>query len=160
MVLSLEIARRSGVYVLSAAAAAARNASARGAPARGASAYDAPSAAIDVPSVPAFVERVRGFAAHAERFRRMLERHARPFVAVAYEDLYADPQAELARVFEHLRLPRCGVAAAAATTRKIATRNDALRASVRNWREVCDALDAAALRTPVWHASCGNGSTT
>jgi hypothetical protein len=82
----------------------------------------------------------------------MLERHLRPFLSVAYEDLYPEPSEQIGRIFRHLGVPACAVAAGRATTRKIA--GASFRGSVLNWRELCDALDAAGLRTAAWHATC------
>lgn len=131
--LSLEIARRSQVYVLSRAKAMRER------------------PRINISSVPAFVRKVRGFASHAAELAAMLDAHVRPHLPVAYEALYRDPVREAARVFAHLRVPPCEVAASA-TTRKLGA--SSFRESVVNWQELCEALDEAGLRTPVWYASC------
>ena len=164
--LSLEMARRSGVYVLSAAAApaAAAAAAAAAAPATTSSAASASVASrapqlqpppINLSSVAGFVRKAQDLAAHAERVRAMLQRHLRPFLSVAYEDLYPEPSQQIGRIFRHLGVPACAVAAGRATTRKIA--GTSFRGSVLNWRELCDALDAAGLRTAAWHATCVDG---
>ena len=174
--LSLEMARRSGVYVLSAAAAPAAAAPAAAAPAAAAAApasaapattSSAASASvagrapqlqpppINLSSVAGFVRKAQDLAAHAERVRAMLQRHLRPFLSVAYEDLYPEPSQQIGRIFRHLGVPACAVAAGRATTRKIA--GTSFRGSVLNWRELCDALDAAGLRTAAWHATCVDG---
>ena len=163
--LSLEMARRSGVYVLSAAApAAAAAAPAAAAPATTSSAASASVAGrapqlqpppINLSSVAGFVRKAQDLAAHAERVRAMLQRHLRPFLSVAYEDLYPEPSQQIGRIFRHLGVPACAVAAGRATTRKIA--GTSFRGSVLNWRELCDALDAAGLRTAAWHATCVDG---
>ena len=70
---------------------------------------------------------------------------------LAYEDLYRDPQREAAAVFAHLGEARCAVSAQT-TTRKIG--GASFRESVRNWAELCAALDRAGLRTAVWFATC------
>ena len=146
--LSLETARRSGVYVLSAAAPAASSAVAGRAP-------QPQPPPINLTSVAGFVRKAQELAAHAERVRAMLERHLRPFLSVAYEDLYPEPSQQIGRIFRHLGVPACAVAAGRATTRKIA--GASFRGSVLNWRELCAALDAAGLRTAAWHATCVDG---
>ena len=162
--LSLEMARRSGVYVLSAAAAPAAAAPAAAAPTAVAPAASASVAGrapqlqpppINLSSVAGFVRKAQDLAAHAERVRAMLQRHLRPFLSVAYEDLYPEPSQQIGRIFRHLGVPACAVAAGRATTRKIA--GTSFRGSVLNWRELCDALDAAGLRTAAWHATCVDG---
>ena len=143
--LSLETARRSGVYVLSAAVPVVSSSVASRAP-------QLKPPPINLTSVADFVRKAQGLATHAERMRAMLERHLQPFLSVAYEDLYPEPSQQIGRIFRHLGVPACAVAAGRATTSKIA--GASFRESVLNWRELCAALNAAELRTAAWHASC------
>ena len=158
--LSLDIARHSQVFVQrggrhgggggGAATASAANDSSTAAAAAAANA----SAPILLANVSDFVRRVRNFARHATTFRALLDARLRPYVAVSYEALYRDPAGQAARVFAHLGLPGCAVnATAVGTTRKLGA--DSFRQSVANWAELCQALDADGLRTPLWRRSCG-----
>ena len=157
--LSLEIARRSQVFVQrsgrrsssgGAASTAVGTANDSAAAAGGAANASGPVRLADVSD---FVRRVRNFARHVTTFRALLDAQLRPYVAVSYEALYRDPAHEAARVFAHLGLPPCAVnATAAGTTRKLGAAS--FRQSVANWPELCAALDAAGLRTPLWHRSC------
>ena len=156
--LSLEIARRSQVFVQrggkrgGGGAAAAATAAAAANDSAVAAAFNS-SAPIVLANVSDFVRRVRNFAKHATTFRALLDARLTPYVAVSYEALYRDPTREAARVFEHLGLPRCAVnATAMGTTRKLGA--SSFRQSVANWAELCAALDAAELRTPLWRRSC------
>ena len=73
--------------------------------------------------------------------------------SLTYEELRADTDASMSRLFTFLGLPPCAVTS---TTRTVKMLGDRFQASVANWEELCDGLAAAGVRHASWFASCAN----
>ena len=141
--LSYEFAKAEGQFVRSSEDVAAADAAA------------APRRLLRIDPVGAWVKQVEEYAARGVKFRAMLDRNlgAGTYLSLTYEELRADTDASMSRLFAFLGLPPCAVTS---TTRTVKMLGDRFQASVSNWEELCDGLAAAGVRHASWFASCAN----